>query len=373
MKGKKNHAHSATGFRFEGDQLLLEGEWTVQNVDRWLSELLKRIRKYPRKFLTLNFAQVQQMDSAGAMAVELVVRMCEDRHINVTFSEISPDIQAVLDNFSAKKLPPKPKIPPKSSLERLGEIIYEVLYVDLLQFLTMVVDLIYFGMVDVFYRRAHRAGEFVRQALYIGVNAVPIIGVVSFLIGVVLALQSSEQLRLFGANLYIADLTAIAMVQEMGPLITAIMVAGRSGSAIASEVATMIVSEEVDALKTMGLSPLRYIVVPKLHAALFVLPFLTILADFFGILGGLVIGYLDLELSPYVFFNRMVQVLYLRDLATGTIKSLVFAYIIVLAGAFYGFRVKGGSEGVGRVTTMAVVAAIFFVIIADSILGLIFY
>ncbi len=163
------------------------------------------------------------------------------------------------------------------------------------------------------------------------------------------------------------------MVQEMGPLITAIMVAGRSGSAIASEIATMIVSEEVDALKTMGLNPLRYIVVPKLHAALFVLPFLTILADLFGILGGLVIGYLDLGLSPHVFFNRMVQVLYVRDLATGFFKSLAFAYIIVLAGAFYGFRVKGGAEGVGRVTTMAVVAAIFFVIIADSILGLIFY
>ena len=373
MNDKTAHDELPVRYTLERDELILEGEWTIRNVDRLLPRLMKALRHYPRKFLTINLAAVRRMDSAGVMVLEHIHTFCESRGIKVKLEAIPPAIQTVLENFSGAKLPPRPAIQPESALERFGGVIYQVLYVDLVRFLTMMVDLIYFGVVDLIQRRAHRAGEFVRQALYIGVNAVPIVGAVSFLIGMVLALQSSEQLRQFGANVYIADLTAIAMVQEMGPLITAIMVAGRSGSAIASEIATMIVSEEVDALQTMGLNPLRYIVVPKLHAALFVLPFLTILADFFGILGGLLIAYLDLDLSPYVFYHRMIEVLYLRDLATGYIKSLVFAYIIVLAGAFYGFRVKGGAEGVGRVTTMAVVAAIFFVIIADSILGLIFY
>ncbi len=373
MTETKQQEHTGASFRLEGDQLWLMGHWTVQQVDALYPQLLRTLKRYPRKFLSLNLSGIQQMDSAGVMVLESLEALCQERGIQVTRQEVPEPIRHVLENFFSQQLPPSLHREIPGWLERFGEVIYEVLYRDVIQFFTLVVDLIYFGVVDIFYRRAHRAGEFVRQALYIGVNAVPIIGTVAFLIGVVLALQSSEQLRQFGANLYIADLTAIAMVQEMGPLITAIMVAGRSGSAIASEIATMIVSEEVDALKTMGVQPLRYIVIPKLHAALFVLPFLTILADFFGILGGLIIGYLDLDLSPYVFFNRMLQVLYLRDLATGYIKSLVFAYIIVLAGAFYGFRVKGGAEGVGRVTTMAVVAAIFFVIIADSILGLLFY
>ncbi len=373
MRITNPHEQAVAAFRLEGDQLWLEGNWTVQQVDRLYQELIRTLRRYPRKFLAINFSHLQQMDSAGVIVVEALEAFCQQRGIRVSREAIPENIQHVFENFSARQITTSVASVQENWLERLGTVIYQVLYHDVVQFFTLVVDLIYFGVIDIFHRRAHRAGEFVRQALYIGVNAVPIIGTVAFLIGVVLALQSSEQLRQFGANLYIADLTAIAMVQEMGPLITAIMVAGRSGSAIASEIATMIVSEEVDALKTMGIQPLRYIVIPKLHAALFVLPFLTILADFFGILGGLMIGYLDLELSPYVFFNRMIQVLYIRDLATGYIKSLVFAYIIVLAGAFYGFRVKGGAEGVGRVTTMAVVAAIFFVIIADSILGLLFY
>jgi len=159
----------------------------------------------------------------------------------------------------------------------------------------------------------------------------------------------------------------------MGPLITAIMVAGRSGSSIAAEIATMKVTSETDALKTMGMNPVRFVIVPKMYAGFLTMPFLTILADLMGILGGLLIASSYLDISPVVFINRMQESLLLKDIITGILKSLVFSYLIVLTGSYYGFRVQKGAAGVGKVTTNAVVVAISMVIVADSIIGLLIY
>jgi phospholipid/cholesterol/gamma-HCH transport system permease protein len=163
------------------------------------------------------------------------------------------------------------------------------------------------------------------------------------------------------------------MMREMGPLITAILVAGRSGSAIAAEIATMKVTSELDALTTMALNPIRFVVVPKMHGAIATLPFLTVLANLMGIIGGMVVAYFYLDISPDIFMNRMSESLFIRDILTGFAKSLFFAGIIVLTGTYYGFHVDKGAEGVGKVTTSAVVVAITLVIIADSIFGLLFY
>jgi phospholipid/cholesterol/gamma-HCH transport system permease protein len=209
--------------------------------------------------------------------------------------------------------------------------------------------------------------------VHIGVNAVYIVGAMSFIIGLVLALQSAAQLRNFGANIFIVDLTVIAMMREMGPLITAILVAGRSGSSIAAEVATMKVTSELDALKTMALNPIRFVIIPKMYGSFVTMPFLTIIADVLGILGGMLIAYFYLDITPVVFINRMGESLYNRDILIGIFKSLIFAGLIVLTGSFFGLRVTEGAEGVGKVTTLAVVVAIALVIVADSILGLIFY
>jgi phospholipid/cholesterol/gamma-HCH transport system permease protein len=151
------------------------------------------------------------------------------------------------------------------------------------------------------------------------------------------------------------------------------MVAGRSGSSIAAEIGTMKVTAEIDALRTMGLNPVRFVVIPKIYGSLITLPFLTILASVAGILGGAVAAYIYLDITPEIFLNRLPEALYRKDILTGIIKSIAFAFIIVITGAFFGFRVKEGAEGVGRSTTSAVVAAITLVIVADLILGLIFY
>jgi phospholipid/cholesterol/gamma-HCH transport system permease protein len=151
------------------------------------------------------------------------------------------------------------------------------------------------------------------------------------------------------------------------------MVAGRSGSSIAAEISTMKVTSEIDALRTMGLNPIRFVIVPKMHGSIITLPFLTIIADILGIAGGLVIAVTYLDISPVVFMHRMQKSLYIRDIIFGVIKSCVFGYIIVITGSFFGFRVEQGAEGVGKVTTAAVVVALTLVIIADSIMGLVFY
>lgn len=255
----------------------------------------------------------------------------------------------------------------------LGDKAIHILNEYVVTFFYLVSDILFWSLRDVFNKKQRRKGEFLNQAVSIGVNALPIVASMAFIIGLVLALQSSSQLRNFGANIYIVDLTVIAMMAEMGPLITAILVAGRSGSAIAAEIATMKVTSELDALKTMGLNPLRFVVIPKIYGSLITLPFLTILASISGIAGGALAAYLYLDITPEIFFNRMPEALYQKDILTGLIKSIVFALIIVVTGAFFGFKVEEGAEGVGRSTTSSVVAAITLVIIADSILGLMFY
>jgi phospholipid/cholesterol/gamma-HCH transport system permease protein len=165
----------------------------------------------------------------------------------------------------------------------------------------------------------------------------------------------------------------MAMMSQMGPLITAILVAGRSGSAIAAEIATMKVTSELDALQTMGLDPVRFVVVPKFYAALLTLPFLVIISSLAGIVGGAVAGYVYLDITAEVFINRMINVMSNKYLITGFIKSQVYASLVVLTGSYFGFMVDRGAEGVGKATTAAVVVTISLVIIADSIMGLLFY
>jgi phospholipid/cholesterol/gamma-HCH transport system permease protein len=261
----------------------------------------------------------------------------------------------------------------QSFLERLGQGVYKAYSHSVRRFFFLVSDVFYWTVSDLFRAKTFRKGEFVNQSVLIGSSAVAIVTLLSFLIGGVIALQSSAQLRQFGANRFIVDLTVVSMFREMGPLLTAIVVAGRSGSAIASEIATMQITEELDSLRTMALDPVRFIVVPKLYAAVFTMPFLTILANVVGTAGGLGIAVYYLDITPMAFINRMQDVLLFRDVLTGLIKSLVFAGIIVLTGSFYGFRADKGATEVGRVTTSAVVVSIALVIFADSMLGLVFY
>ena len=200
-----------------------------------------------------------------------------------------------------------------------------------------------------------------------GVDAVPIVGMISFLLGLIMAFVSSIQLAQFGASIYVASLVALSMVSELGPIMTAIVVAGRSGSAFAAEIGTMRISDEVDALFTMGISPALFLVVPRIVAAVIVVPVLTLFADLFAILGGLIISVTLLDLTISTYISQTIKALDIFEFSWGLMKSVVFAALIAWIGCLRGFQVRGGASEVGNAATSAVVSGIFLIILFDSI------
>jgi len=254
----------------------------------------------------------------------------------------------------------------KGSLELLGELLLDV-WKGTISFFQLLADTAYWGLVAPLKRLLPPPGSISTQAIRIGVDALPIVSLIAFLLGLIMAFQAAFQLRQFGANIFVANLVGISMVRELGPLMTAIVVAGRSGSAISAELGTMVVGEEIDALRTMGINEIRFLVVPRVYAISFTQPSLTLFANTVGILGGFLIGVLYLDLSAAAYMQQTISALTVGDLATGLSKSGVFAWIIALIGCHCGLHITGGAEGVGRATTKSVVASIFAIIVADSI------
>lgn len=234
-------------------------------------------------------------------------------------------------------------------------------------------DALYWTYIAPFRGRALKWKASVHQMVLVGVDSIPIVTVISLFIGLVLALQGAYQLNKFGASYLVTALVGVSMTRELGPLMTAIIVAGRSGSAFAAELGTMKVAEELDALEVMGLDRIRYLVVPKFVAMTIMMPCLTLIADLSGIVGGGIFEMLQLDQSFHTLIVENRDALVMRDIWTGLIKSIVFGLIITNVGCHEGFSVRGGAEGVGKATTSSVVVSIFLVIFADVVFTAIFY
>lgn len=219
----------------------------------------------------------------------------------------------------------------------------------------------------------HRWQAAVRQMLEIGVDALPMVALLAMCSGFILALQGASELRRFGALHFVIDLVAVGFTRELGPLLTAIAVSGRSGSAFAAEIGTMKVTEEIDALKVMAFDPVEFILAPKYLAALVVVPFLSIIGGLFGILAGGLFMFFSTHLGLLLYFRYVLTSIELRDVLAGMLKSLAFATIIAHVGCLEGLRVRGGPDAVGRSTTSAVVRSTFLVILADAVFTAIFY
>ncbi|MGC2324289.1 MAG: ABC transporter permease [Terriglobales bacterium] len=213
----------------------------------------------------------------------------------------------------------------------------------------------------------------VRQMLEIGVDALPMVGLMAICAGFILAMQGASELRRFGAMHYVIDLVAVGFTRELGPLLTAIAVSGRSGSAFAAEIGTMEVTEEIDALRVMAFEPVEFILAPKYLAALISVPCLSIISNLCGILAGGVFMFFSTHLGLMVYLRYVLTSIEARDVISGLIKSLAFATIIAHVGCLEGFRVRGGPDAVGRSTTTAVVKSTFLVIVADAVFTAIFY
>ena len=280
------------------------------------------------------------------------------------------DILTVLDfnRLGARK--PFVKIRSQGIFIRLGEALFDV--AQDMRYLVSFIGSVFLSLTYVFmHPKSLRTEETFLCMQRTGVDALPIVGLISFLLGLIMAFMSSIQLRQFGANIYVASLVSVAMTYELGPIMTAIIVAGRSGSSFASEIGTMKISEEVDALFTMGFDPTRFLVVPKIISAFIMVPILTLFSDVFAILGGLVVGVFMLDLTTIAYINQTFKTLTLFDVFWGVMKSGIFAVIIAWIGCLRGFQVRGGADSVGRATTSAVVSSIFLIIVVDSIFAII--
>src|SRR6202521_382032 len=231
----------------------------------------------------------------------------------------------------------------------------------------------YDALVGPFQGKPLRLQRAVSQAMDVGVRALPILSLITFFIGLILALQGAYELRRFGALNLVATAVAVSMTRELGPLITAIVVIGRSGSAFAAEIGTMKVTEEIDALETMAISPVHFLVTPKFLAMIVMLPCLTIWANTLGILGGSLFGVAQAGFGFTRYIKASIDALYLRDIATGLIKSVMFGITITAVGCLEGLSTGAGAEQVGRSTTRAVVMSIFLVVVVDLVFTALFF
>ena len=218
-----------------------------------------------------------------------------------------------------------------------------------------------------------RRGAVLHELSKIGADSWGIVFLSSLFIGMVLAFQSAYQMQKLAAENYIASLVALSVVREIGPVMTALIIAGRVGSAIAAELGTMKVTEQIDALMTLAVNPVRFLVVPRFLAMLLALPLLTLSADAIGILGGFLIGTMRLGILPSLYWKMTTMPLVYKDLFSGLLKSLIFGMIICIVSCFEGFRTEGGAEGVGRSTTVAVVNSFILIIAADCLCTALFY
>lgn len=256
-------------------------------------------------------------------------------------------------------------------LENLGGKLLKLWDVIFLFFVIMV-DMIFYSLESIYNRKFILKNDTTKNAYYIGYLAVPIVSLLAFLIGFTIALQAAIQLAKMGGQSMIAMMSTMVMTKELGPLITAIIIAGRTGSSIAAEIGTMVVMEEVDALKTMGVKPLKFLLVPKFWAFTTVMPVLTLVADIAGIFGGFLIAS-AYSIPPGSFLVDVIESVEMSDIFWGTIKSVSFAWVILAVGSFKGLNVRGGADAVGRATTESVVVSIFMVVAIDAIFSLFLY
>ena len=320
--------------------------------------------------LTIDLSKVERMDTVGAW---LVYRTVRDRHAKVVGA--SAEARSLLEQVAEADKPVQVRPEEKGSFTRvlreLGEWVADAgsTLVGLLGFLGAVLV----GFANLIRRpKRFRVNAVVQRFDVVGVRALGIIGLMSFLIGIVIAQQGAVQLQQFGAEIYTINLIGRITVRELGTLMTAIMVAGRSGSAFAAQIGTMKITEEIDAMRTIGVSPIEALVIPRLIAAVVMMPLLAFWAMLMALLGGGIFVWLDLGIPPLTYVQRLQEVTPVTDLWIGLIKAPVFGFIIALAGCFQGMLVEGNSEEVGQRTTTAVVQSIFLVIILDAVFAIFF-
>ena len=363
--------HSRASLRLEEGRAVCTGEWTARELDH----LPRRLSgfQWPAGPVLLDLAGIERLDTAGAWVLHRLRRQLREAGHPVELVGVQAEAENLLKLVEAQGMPagrlPRPHAP--GAVESLGRASLESLRnaLGLLDFLGQV----WLATLRLLPRPARiRWGELTHALGEAGYKALPIVGLLSFLLGIVITYQGGVQLRTYGASVFVADLVGLSMLRELAPIITAIIVAGRTGSAYTAQIGTMKVTEEIDALRAIGIQPLELLVLPKLTALVIALPLLTVYADFMGVLGGMVMAKAQLGISYTTFIDRLQVALTVTSYLVGVGKAPVFAAFIAIIGCYQGFQVSGGAEGVGRRTTISVVQSILAVIVLDALFSIAF-
>lgn len=322
--------------------------------------------------IVIDVSAISKLDTAGAWLLHRTIRLLEKNGSTVRLSGLRPEFDTLLQLIAARAEMAEPIAPVKDGLLAIiGRKSWQGLN-NLSGIFAFIGESAIAFLRSLIQPSRIRWRPILRNLQTAGFEALPIVGLLSFLMGVVIAYQGADQLQRFGANIFIADLVGLSMLRELSPLLTAIIVAGRSGSAYAAQIGTMKIGEEIDALRTIGIGPQELLVQPKIVALIIALPLLTVFADVTGVLGGMLMANSMLDISYSVFLDRLEAALQLSSFLTGIIKAPVFAVIIALVGCYQGFQVSGSTDSVGHHTTVSVVQSIFLVIVADALFSVIF-
>ena len=356
-------------------QLVLAGSWTAVGLGR-MEQDAAALKVPAGQPVVADGAQVDSLDSAGAWLVQALLLRLQTQGSAASLRGLRPQFKDLMDSvaahISAKAgLPAAATQVPAGPVHRLGQATVEAATQSLAA-LTMLGEVAAAAAACIWHPSRWRWRPVLFNIRTAGFDALPIVGLLAFLLGIVVAYQSANQLRQFGANIFIVDVVGLSMLREFAPMMTAIIIAGRSGSAYAAQIGTMAVTEEIDAMRTLGIPPLELLVLPKLIALVIALPLLTFFADVMGMVGGMLMARSQLGVGFEEFADRLVKAVSVTDYLVGIGKAPVFAVIIVVVGCFQGLQTRGGADSVGRQTTRSVVHSIFLVIVADALFSVIF-
>ena len=340
--------------------LYIKGSLTIHNITTCKNE----IGSY-NDIAVINLQDVETIDSAGALFIKTL--STNDTTFLISKDEISQTLNLVRVDFKDDIS----FIDKKTFLEKIG-IWANKKYIFLTQILNFI-GILFIKKISLFFNlRNFRYKEILYEINQSGIKAMGIVALTSFLVGAVVAYQSAMQLKLYGANIFIVDMLGISILRELAPMITAIVIAGRSGSSYTAEIGAMKITEELDAMRTMGFDPYFYLVIPRIIALIISLPILIFVADISGIFGGMLVSNSELDISFTLFMDRFVEVVDIKHFTIGEIKGPFFAFLITTISIYRGFMVKDDTQSIGKNTTKSVVESIFAVIMCDALFSVIF-
>ncbi|MCK9373714.1 MAG: ABC transporter permease [Sulfuricurvum sp.] len=350
-------------------KLFVRGDWTKEKLDD-ANRREENIASVSDVQVTFDFSECTRIDSAGAVEIiRLKNRLIQNRCTLLFVHQNEED--ARLLNFYEKNFHAKPDSRRQKtfSIEGIGMRIVER-FKGIGEFLTFIGAMVFAVAKIVVSPWKFRFTAFVRHVDTSAIGAIPIIAILSFLIGVVIAYQSAGYLSKIGGDIFIVDLSVMSVFRELSPMITAILIAARSASSFTAQIGTMKITEEIDAMRTMGFDPFIFLVVPRVFALILTMPFLIFIADMAGMLGALGVATFHLGISPNAFMDRMYLEVSVNEFYVGLAKSPIYGGIVAIVGCYRGFQVKGSTDSIGAYTTKSVVSAIFWVIICDACIAI---